>query len=111
MEMIKLDEAIKCEYEFADFCEFTASTYDMDDYYERNMAYKAGECAKEHRQIAELLKELKRLREQEPVIDKIRTEVEALLPPFSWNPIKNIILETLIDVLRIIDKYKKEQEE
>ncbi len=75
--MFTLDEAIKCEYEFADFCESIASTYDMDDYYERSMAYKAGECAKEHKQIAEWLKELKQLKEQEPILDKIREEIKV----------------------------------
>ena len=33
------------------------------------------ECAKEHRQLAEWLKDYKRLKEQEPILDKIRAEI------------------------------------
>jgi len=92
--MIKLDEAISREYEIVDLCEFTANTYDMDDFYERSMAYKAGECAKEHRQIAEWLKQLKRLKEQEPcedavsrvdLIDKLETVDKRYGSDFYWE--------------------------
>jgi len=58
-----LDEAIKHAEEVADTCEYEASKYDMSDSYERYVACKKGECATEHRQLAEWLKELKQLRE------------------------------------------------
>ena len=59
-----LDEAIKHAEDVADTCEYEASKYDMSDSYERHVACKEGECAAEHRQLAEWLKELKWLREQ-----------------------------------------------
>ena len=62
--MMKLDEAIKHAEEVADTCEYEASKYDMSDSYESHVAYQEGKCAEEHRQLAEWLKELKRVREQ-----------------------------------------------
>jgi len=58
-----LDEAIKHAEEVADFCEDSASRYDMNDPFESHMACKDGECAEEHRQLAEWLKELKAYKE------------------------------------------------
>ena len=55
------------------------------------------ECAEEHRQLAEWLKDYKRLLEQEPILDTIRTEIEQFV-----SVSKN-------DVLQIIDKYSKER--
>ena len=55
--------------------------------------------------------------EQEPILDKIRTEIKALSPePTAYdvvdgNPIKDAVWETLADVLKIIDKYEVESEE
>lgn len=49
--------------------------------------------------------------------DKVRAEIKALSPePTAYdvvdgNPIKDAVLETLADVLKIIDKYKAESEE
>ena len=60
-----LDEAIKHAEEVADVCESEASKYDMTDAYENYVACQDGKCAKEHRQLAEWLKELKQLRKQE----------------------------------------------
>lgn len=54
---------------------------------------------------------------QEPILDKIRAEIEALNPePTAYdvvdgNPIKDAVWETLSDVLKIIDKYKSESED
>lgn len=59
-----LDEAIKQTEERADLCEYEASRYDMSDSYENYVACQEGKCAKEQRQIAEWLKELKQLKEQ-----------------------------------------------
>lgn len=53
---------------------------------------------------------------QEPILDKIRSEIKALNPePTAYdvvdgNPIKDAVWETLTDVLQIIDKYKAETE-
>ena len=59
-----LDEAIKHAEEVADVCESEASKYDMTDAYESYVACQDGKCAKEHRQLAEWLKELKQLKKQ-----------------------------------------------
>ena len=59
-----LDEAIKHAEEVANVCESEASKYDMKDAYESHVACKEGKCAKEHRQLAEWLKELKQLKKQ-----------------------------------------------
>lgn len=54
--------------------------------------------------------------EQEPILDKIRAEIQALSPkPTAFdvvdgNPIKDAVWETIADVLKIIDKYKVESE-
>ena len=50
------------------------------------------------------------------VLDKIRAEIKALSPePTAYdvvdgNPIKDAVWEIIIDVLKIIDKYKAESE-
>lgn len=52
--------------------------------------------------------------EQEPILDKIRAEIQALSPkPTAYdvvdgNPVKDAVWETLIEVDKIIDKYKAE---
>lgn len=53
---------------------------------------------------------------QEPILDKIKAEIKALSPePTAYdvvdgNPVKDAIWETLIEVDKIIDKYKAESE-
>ena len=64
-----LDEAIKHAEEVADTCEYEASKYDMSDSYECHVACQEGKCAEEHRQLAEWLKDYKRLLKQEPCDD------------------------------------------
>lgn len=68
---MKIDEAIKHAEEVANLCEYEASRYDMTDSYESHVACQEGKCAEEHRQLAEWLKELKQLREQEPCEDAV----------------------------------------
>lgn len=69
-----------------------------------------GKVYEEHKLILELL-------EQEPILDKIRAEIKALSPkPTAYdvvdgNPVKDAIWETLIEVDKIIDKYKAESED
>lgn len=64
--MLDLESAIKHCEEVADLCEFEASKYDTTNHYENSVAGQEGECAAEHRQLAEWLKDYKRLKEQEP---------------------------------------------
>ena len=64
-------------------------------------------------EIEEIMKAL----EQEPILDKIRAEIKVLSPePTAYdvvdgNSVKDAIWETLIEVDKIIDKYKTESEE
>jgi len=66
--------------------------------------------AEEHRQISEWLKELKRLREKETILDKIEDEIEQL--PTTLVEIQrphSVVYRDAVEldlVLRIIDKYK-----
>ena len=54
---------------------------------------------------------------RESVLDKIRAEVKSLGPELTvydvvdGNCIKDAVWETLVDVLQIIDKYKKDEVE
>lgn len=66
-----LDEAILHAEEVA---EENQSIVDGCDYFGENMA-KCEKCAAEHRQLAEWLKELKQLREQEPCEDAVSRRV------------------------------------
>ncbi len=66
------------------------------------------ECVEEHRQLAEWLKDYKRLLEQKPILEKIRSEIEELKPNnpnFKGYFEQNVALNK---VLEIIDKYMKE---
>jgi len=74
-----LDEAIKHANEVA---EENQAIVDSCDYYGENMA-KCEECAKEHRQLATWLKELKRLKEQISSSDE----------PNKWIPISKEVPE------------------
>lgn len=91
-----LDEAIKSEEIIVDACESTASTCDLSDRYERNVAFENGKCTEEHKQIAEWLKELKRLKEQEQCEDCVsrKTAKEK-----AWN----LCLETGYDNEKVVE--------
>ena len=54
-----LNEAIQHCLEVAENCEEQAKQCDSDDRYERHVMHENAECATEHRQLAEWLKELK----------------------------------------------------
>ena len=60
--MRTLDEAIIGEEAVADACKEQANMCDLNDPYARNVAYENGKCAEMHKQIAEWLKELKKLK-------------------------------------------------
>jgi hypothetical protein len=87
---------------------------------------KRKECQKrgeEHSQIAEWLKELKELKEQEPILDKIRDEIEEKYGGYDicewfedYDYEENDISEyrsvgNVSDILAIIDKYRAEGSE
>jgi len=69
------------------------------DYTHENECKK---CAEEHRQLAEWLRELRRLKEQEPILDKIRAEIDQYLFQNEFG------LEYRKEVSQIVDKYKAE---
>lgn len=45
------------------------------------------------------------------VLDKVKAEVKALLPSENQREEYGVVYEVLLDVLKIIDKYKAESEE
>lgn len=119
--MRTLDEAIKHEELIVDDCEEQASMCDLTNLYERNVAFENGKCAERHRQIAEWLKELKRLREQGDVLNKIREEIESNYGNYDiceydedYDYEENNISEytlvgSIAEILKIIDKYMGER--
>ena len=73
------------------------------------MANSCLECAKEHRQLAEWLKELKRLRE---VLDKIRAEIMDFEEELFHRPNTDYADYAAVrHCVEIIDKYKAEGED
>ncbi len=100
---MKLDEAIKHAEEVAEEKENEAQDLEYSKLDWRHEANQCSTCAEEHRQLAEWLKDYKRLLEQEPILDKIRTEIMSLTdgdtPERIWN----------VDVLEIIDKCKSKE--
>lgn len=98
-----LDEAIKHSEEVANKCDMLAeqSVVEQAEHHHHKRAA-------EHRQLAEWLKDYKRLKEQEPVLGKIRAEIiDKSYLSYDDNP-RHIIDESC--VLEIIDKYKVESE-
>jgi hypothetical protein len=118
--MINIDEAIRGEEAVADACKGQANMCDLDDPYAKKVAYENGKCAEMHKQIAEWLKELKRLREQGTTINKIREEIESEYGNYDicefdedYDYEENNISEytfvgSVAEILEIIDKYKVE---
>jgi hypothetical protein len=91
-----LDEAIKCAEEAAEeYTKFNLYGFENHD-----------ECAKEHRQLTEWLRDYKRLKEQEPILDKI-TEIIEPLRQLALDEMSNVEWQ----ILQIIDKYREEQED
>lgn len=83
----------------------TIERYTNNAEYERTHGNLQG-CL-EFRQLAEWLRDYKRLKAQEPVLDKIRTEIETLPKTYPFiNHIDTYVKED--DVKRIIDKYRNE---
>lgn len=72
---LELDEAIKHAEEVAKQQEEMAWEAELQEEYEKNKNCK--ECAEDHRQLAEWLKELKKLREQ--ITDRQKVRVGVLM--------------------------------
>lgn len=81
----------------------TIERYTRNAEYERTHGSLQG-CL-EFRQLAEWLKDYKRLLEQEPVLDKIRAEIEQITDTMGVSYNQYV---SKIDVLQIIDKYRNE---
>lgn len=80
--MMTLDEAIQhCEEQVA-LLEESAEGCDLYDPVEKQIACKSGECAAEHRQLAEWLKELKRYRQAK---DGLLEDMKALNCGFPFG--------------------------
>lgn len=134
--MMTLDEAIKHCEEVAEEQKKAAKEWHENqvrkcelirfaemDYTHEN---ECKECASDHKQLAEWLKELKRLREQEPTLGKIRAEIVDTLYVDSLifgelidfkngkidadDVIEEFNRVTRMEVLRVIDKYRAEME-
>ena len=129
-----IDEAIQHCEEVAKEQDKLCKRYDDASGYTRSHnedirttdAKKCIKCAKEHRQLAEWLKELKQLREQEPILDKIRAEIVDTLYVDSLifgelidfrngkisadDVIEEFNRVTRLEVLQILDKYKESEE-
>jgi len=122
-----LDEAIKHTEKIAENKENLTKIYkalNEDRLNEDGLSFGEEEkCAEEYRQLAEWLKDYKRLKEQESILDKIRAEIETkygqcdICEYFEdydyeenniseYRPIGNIA-----DILQIIDKYTAESED
>lgn len=65
----------------------------------------------EFKQLAEWLKELKQLKEQTGVLDKVRAEIELNSYPIVHGVNNRELGMTLYGILEVIDKYKAESEE
>lgn len=101
-----IDEAIKYAEKVAEEQEKLCKRYPNAVGYTHWLEY-----AEKHRQLAEWLKDYKRLLEQEPVIDKIRAEIEEqVLESLSDGGDDWFTAEKVNECLEIIDKYKAESE-
>jgi len=123
-----LDEAIKHAEEVAEEKQLKAHNLKQcKDYGNPKSTITSGvskceTCADEHRQLAEWLKDYKRLLEQEPILDKIREQimsnlkgVDIALEVLAENhPLRQKMegaKDTLVDCLELIDKAETEAED
>ena len=118
-----LDGAIKHCEEVAEEQEKLCKRYDDVSGYSRshNESIRVADakwcerCAKEHRQLAEWLKDYKRLKEQESVLDKIKAEIVMYEADCRLvcdeEPCKQCTDNVFGSIYRIIDKYKVGGEE
>ncbi len=115
-----LDEAIKHVEEIAEenqrvvdtgivFDDVTIGMFYCDDteVIEEHLA-NYQKCADEYQQLSEWLKDYKRLLEQEPILDKIRAEIEQITDTMGVSYNQYV---SKIDVLQVIDKYNAKSED
>lgn len=104
-----IDEAIKHVEEVAEENYGRATAYFSDREVYKHEEKKCLKCADEHMQLAEWLKDYKRLLEQEPMLGKIRVEIENdwQLKKYPSSPFSC----GLRRAIEIIDKYKTASEE
>ena len=111
---MKLDEAIKHAEEVAKEKQKQA---DNNILFERNgtkFLYdgeeykKCCKCSEEHKQLAEWLKDYKRLLEQEPILDKIKADLEKLASD-EWNKKGGSVSQGLECAIGIIELYQEEK--
>lgn len=75
-----------------------------------NMCYGASEEKIEEAMIMAI-----KALEQEPALDKIRTDIKAMFPPSGswtheeWHEVEHAVCEVSHDVLQIIDMYKEDE--
>ena len=87
---MKLDEAIRHAEKQADLLDESAQGCDLTDKVEQEIACKSGKCAEEHRQLAEWLKDYKRLVEYDDV--KYHEEHnEVIVSEDVWNDAKKAL--------------------
>lgn len=108
-----LEEAIKHAEEVAEE-KFNNAVYIMDKS-KSDIALENAEeckrCAEEHRQLAEWLKDYKRLLEQEPMLDKIRAEIKEIIKLYEGSCDQDLGVKWGFEgALEIIDEKVKEHE-
>lgn len=113
MTMMTLDEAIKHCEEVAEENEEIYKAHCRiysKEVVEKYPSPPCKKCAKEHRQLAEWLKELKWLREQEPILGKIRAEIMDWQTDIHDNEhdaeSHDFVFERIYE---IIDEYKERE--
>lgn len=104
-----IDEAIEREkLEAVSYCDLATTYHTYGNIYSRaEEAYRAK--AEYHAQIAEWLSELKQLRKQEPILDKIRAEIKHFM--YDVNPSSSESDYACNYILDILNKYKIESED
>lgn len=97
---------------------FRSNAFYHKDHEPFNMAIKALEqeptyyppCINCHKKMDEIRRTYDKLKEQQPMLDKIRAEIEALPKTYPFiNHIDTYVKED--DVKKIIDKYREGENE
>ena len=112
-----IDEAIKHAEEVAE--EKFNNAVSIMDKMKSDIALSNAEeckrCAEDYRQLAEWLKDYKRLKEQEQVLDKIKADIisyegDCRLSVDEYPSCKQCTDNVFESIYAIIDKYKSESE-
>ena len=108
-----LDEAIKHTEKIAENKENLTKIYkalNEDRLNEDGLSFGEEEkCTEEYRQLAEWLKDYKRLKEQEPILDKIRAEIEQTAKEYDkFDDYRRV--RGLWIAINIIDEYRESED-